>query len=125
MTLTAKQEAFAQALASGATQADAYRSCYKVGTMKPETIWPAASRIASDCKVAARVAELKGALEAKGLWTREQSVTTLAEIAGDGRAMEKIAAIKELNAMHGFAEPAKLDVRLAVTKIVREIVRSV
>lgn len=58
--LTAKQEAFAQAVASGMNQSDAYRQVYKVraGT-KPESINQAASRVMADIKVTSRVAELR------------------------------------------------------------------
>ena len=38
MALTAKQEVFAQAIADGMTQADAYRTAYDAGNMKAETI---------------------------------------------------------------------------------------
>lgn len=41
MDLTAKQEAFAQAVASGNNQSDAYRIVYKVrqGTKAEENLW--------------------------------------------------------------------------------------
>jgi phage terminase small subunit len=59
MALTAKQEAFAQAVTSGKTQADAYRSAFNAGKMKAETIQQSASRLMADRKVSARVAELR------------------------------------------------------------------
>lgn len=85
--------------------------------MKAEDVWTEASRLVNHPKVAPRIAELKAALTAKGLWSRQQSVDTLSEVAREGRAMEKVAAVKELNSMHGFNEPAKLDVRVAVSRI--------
>lgn len=111
MKLTDKQERFAQAVASGMTQADAYRTAYDAGDMKPETIWKRATELMNNGKVAGRVNELKGAIAAKLLWTREKSVSRLADIADDAeaRANEKVAAIKELNAMHGFNAPAKIE----------------
>jgi hypothetical protein len=58
--LTPKQEAFAQAVASGMSQSDAYRAAYKVrDNTKPETVNQQASRIMADRKVAARVEELR------------------------------------------------------------------
>jgi hypothetical protein len=58
--LTPKQEAFAQAVASGMSQSDAYRAAYKVReSTKPETVNQQASRIMADRKVAARVDELR------------------------------------------------------------------
>lgn len=112
MALTAKQEAFAQAVASGMNQSDAYRSAYDAGNMAAKTVTEKASALAADGKVSARVAELKAALATKALWTREMSVLALADIAQgeEVRANEKVAAIKELNAMHGFNEPVKVQV---------------
>lgn len=110
--LTAKQEAFAQAVASGMTQADAYRRAYDAANMKPATIQNSAYKVMLYDDVSARVAELRNALASKALWTREKSVQALANIADDteGRASDKTAAIKELNAMHGFNAPTKLEV---------------
>lgn len=111
MSLTAKQEAFAQAIADGMNQSDAYRSAYSAGKMKPEAIHVNASKMMADAKVALRVAELREALATKALWTREDSVQALKNIAdgGEARANEIVSAIKELNAMHGFNAPTKID----------------
>ena len=120
MKLTAQQEKFAQALADGMTQADAYRTAYNASKMQDSTIYEKASRMLKEGKISARVASLKEALATKALWTREKSVRGLANIAdGDeARAAEIIAAIKELNSMHGFNAPAKLDVTgTTVTRI--------
>ena len=57
--LTPKQESFAQAVASGKTQADAYRASFNASKMKASTIQESASRLMADCKVSARVAELR------------------------------------------------------------------
>ena len=118
MKLTAKQEKFAQCIAGGMNQSDAYRSAYSAGAMKAETVQQAASRAMTDSKVSARVATLRASLESKGLWTREKSVTALAGIVDDGeaKANEIVAAIKELNSMHGFNAPTKHEVtgRVAV-----------
>lgn len=111
MAMTPKQERFAQAIADGMTQADAYRHAYDAGGMKDSSIHVNASKLLSDTKVAQRVKELKAKVAEKALWTREKSVLALAEIAEgiDARANEKVAAIKELNAMHGFNEPIKVE----------------
>ena len=67
--LTPKQEAFAIAVASGMTQADAYREAFNVKpTTKPETIQNNASRLMKDTEVSARVEELKKPIiEAAGI----------------------------------------------------------
>lgn len=70
--LTGKQENFAQAVASGMNQSDAYRASYKVrpGT-KLESINVNASKIMSDAKVAQRVAELRATVAKKACITLE------------------------------------------------------
>lgn len=112
--LTAKQEKFAQCIADGMTQADAYRTAFNAEKMKPETIYVKASQVMADGKVTVRVSELKAALANKALWTREDSVRALEtamRIAEDkDNAAGLVAAVKELNAMHGFNEPIKHEV---------------
>lgn len=110
MALTAKQEAFAQCVANGMTQSDAYRSAYDVSeTILAKTVTEEASRLMSDPNVSARVAELKDILAMQQLWTRQEAVTTLKEIVGDqeSKANEKTAAVKELNSMLGFNSTQK------------------
>lgn len=127
MKLTAKQEAFAQAIASGMTQADAYRTAYNATKMLPESIWSKASEVMADVKVSSRVSELKAATASKALWTRERSVLALASIAdsSEAKANEITAAIKELNLMHGFNAPTKIELEGAIIhRIERHIVNA-
>ena len=57
--LTAKQEAFAQAVSDGMTLSDAYRKAYDAENMKDSTIWSKASELMkTDGKVAVRVLAL-------------------------------------------------------------------
>ena len=109
MPLTAKQEKFAQSIADGMNQSDAYRSAYNADKMKSDSINVNASKLCADAKVALRVAELKAALESKSLWSREDSVHALRSIVigSDVKPNEIVAAIKELNAMHGYQAPIK------------------
>lgn len=105
MALTAKQEAFAQCVANGMTQSDAYRSAYDVSPdTKAKSVTELASTLMADVNVSSRVAELKDILAMQQLWTREEAVNTLKEIVGhqESKANEKTAAIKELNSMLGF-----------------------
>lgn len=118
MKLTAQQEKFCQCIADGMTQADAYRASYKAGKMTDEAIYVKASELASNGKVAVRLKELKDALASKQLWTREQSVAQLVKELGGDRASDRINAVKELNNMHGFNAPTKLDIRGAVSVVV-------
>jgi hypothetical protein len=124
--LTAKQEAFAQAIADGLGQADAYRVAYDAEGMADSTIYPKASRMLNEGKVRARVDELKAMVVEKQLWTREMSVKGLIQayrIAQDAKTSTGMtAAVKELNVMHGFNEPTKLSITgNMVTRIVREV----
>lgn len=111
--LTPKQEAFAQAIADGLNQAEAYRHAYHVNPkIKPETVYKRASELMADGKIAGRVLALREALAACGLWQREQSVLVLRDIAiGDGPASARIQAVRELNLMHGYHQPERLEVR--------------
>lgn len=116
MALTAKQEAFAQAVAGGMTQADAYRASYDCQNSSDQVIHNEASLLMQSREVSVRVGELKDAIACASIWTRLDSVQTLAEIAqgSEARANEKVSAIKELNAMHGFNAPTKLEVGITV-----------
>lgn len=60
MALTPKQERFAQLVAEGKTQADAYRGAFDTKpTTKPETVQANASRLMADSNISARVDELR------------------------------------------------------------------
>lgn len=114
MSLTPKREKFAQSIADGMTQADAYRTAFSVNpSSKPETVQANASRLMADSMVAARVAELRASLSEKALWSREDSVRTLAEIAlkqGEhAKDSDRVAAVKALNSMHGWDAAQKID----------------
>ena len=62
--LTIKQEAFAQAyVENGGNASAAYRAAYDASEMADKTVWEASSRLLSECKVAARVKELRAAIE--------------------------------------------------------------
>jgi phage terminase small subunit len=123
MALTAKQENFAQAVAGGMTQADAYRSAYDCENSTDQVVWNEASLVMQNRDVAIRVKELKDAIAMAAIWTRLDSVQALADIARgeEVRANEKVAAIKELNSMHGFNEPTNVNINAKVaTRITLE-----
>lgn len=68
MSLTSQQEAFAQAVASGKSQSDAYRSAYpKSLKWKPDTVWQSASRLMACDKVSARVEVLRKMITDTGI----------------------------------------------------------
>lgn len=59
MGLTDKQEKFAQGIAKGLTQADAYREAYDCEDMKDEVIYVEACKLMNNPKISIRVKELK------------------------------------------------------------------
>jgi len=100
--LTVKQEKFAQELAKGATQSDAYRIAYGAENQKPETIWTEASKLASHPMVSQRVMMLLAEQERAMLKDRVKLQThvlsgLLAESQREeSRASERIAALVAL-----------------------------
>lgn len=122
--LTAKQEAFAQAIADGLGQADAYRMAYNAEGMKDSSVYPQASKLMKNPKVATRIGELKTQVADKQLWTREMSVKGLISayrIALEAKTSTGMtAAVKELNIMHGYNEPTKLSVDMKFKPITDE-----
>jgi hypothetical protein len=125
--LRSQQEAFAQAVASGSNQSDAYRKAYpKSLKWKPEAVHVKASELAANEKVAVRIKSLRDALAERSTWTREQSVKVLAAIAnGAEKDADRVRAVAELNVMHGFREPEEFEHSGAITTIVRQIIEPV
>ena len=91
--LTAKQEKFAQGIAEGMTQADAYRASYSADKMKPETVQQSASRLMADRKVAARVDELKAATLNRHRATVDDLIRELEEARSFAKATLQPAAM--------------------------------
>ena len=121
--LTAKQEAFCQGIADGLGQADAYRAAYDAEGMKDNTIYPHASKLMKNDKVRTRITELRESVQEKQLWSREMSVKALVAAYREGSGSVKVAAVKELNAMHGYNEPAKLNISgNMVNRIQRQVI---
>jgi phage terminase small subunit len=81
MSLTPKREAFAQAVASGKSQADAYRAAYNCSpSAKPKTVQESASRLMADPKVAARVAEIRAPIVERAGITLDGHLKDLMEL---------------------------------------------
>jgi carbonic anhydrase len=109
--LTPKQEKFTQLVADGNTQADAYRGAFGQGNQSDKTIIEKASKQMATDNIRARVAQLKETLSNRELWTREQSVNKLKEAYDIAdRPTDIVAITKELNAMHGYNAPVKMEV---------------
>lgn len=100
--LTAKQEAFAQAIVFGILNdetgkkkhlnaSDCYRAVYNVGeTTKPSSIWTEASKLLSNPKVKQRIDVLKGQMETHALSSslseRDKIIERLWVMADNGQA---------------------------------------
>lgn len=128
--LTAKQEAFARAVADGATQTEAYRKAYDAGGMSAGTIAVKASKLANQDKVRERVAQHRKDLADREIWSRARALTLLVEIAEEARsntserslsggeellryntAAQNVAikAIEQANKMCGYHEPERVE----------------
>ena len=112
MSLTSQQEAFARGVAEGKTQAEAYREAYpKARRWKASSVYSQASRMLENPKVSARVEAIRAELAERSLWSREQSVEALkGVISTPDKASDVVAAVRELNAMHGFNAPEQVEV---------------
>lgn len=61
--MTQKQSKFAECLAEGKSQSDAYRTAYATASNTEQTVWSEASRLAKHPKVASRVDALRAEKE--------------------------------------------------------------
>jgi hypothetical protein len=122
--LRPQQEAFALAVASGKSQAEAYRAAYpKSKAWKDTAVWQQASRLMALPHVSARVAAHRTELAQRSLWAREDSVRSLVEVVRTAdRPSDIVAAVKALNEMHGFNAPQKVEHSGAITSITRRII---
>jgi len=110
MELTLKQEAFCKAYLETGNASEAYRRSYNAGKMTSKTVNETASKLLASPKVATRIDELKAMIVKDFVWSRQDSLQVLSDIARsiDEVATSRIAAVKELNAMHGYNSPSKV-----------------
>jgi hypothetical protein len=127
--LEPRLEIFAQTLAEGKTQADAYRAMIPNTKAKPNSIYATAARIASKAKVRLRVLELQTESKEKFLvsviqkkeWLKqvvERSLQVEEVINRDGEVIgefkfqggDVIRAINELNKMDGDHSAEKKEI---------------
>lgn len=126
MSLTHQQERFAQEVASGKSQAEAYRIAYpKSLKWKPDSVWNKASELMRNVAVSARVEAIKAELAERGLWTREDSARALIGVVkSPDKASDVVAAVKVLNEMNGFEAPKEIKHSGSIEQITRRIVDS-
>lgn len=104
MTLTPKQEKFAQGVASGMTQAAAYREAYPNSTKwKDSTVWSKASVLMSDDKVLARVAELQEEGAKIAVYTLAEHLGRLDDLSRGAESEGKYAEAVKAEELRGKA----------------------
>ena len=79
--LTPKQEAFCNAVASGAKQIDAYRLAYDHEGMSEDAKYVESCKIMSNPRIAQRIAELRAPVIAKAQITLENHIAELQRLA--------------------------------------------
>lgn len=113
-SLTPKREKFAQAVASGMNQSDAYRSAFDAGGMKPATINVKASELMADGKVRGRVDELRApAVEAVGI-TLESHLRDLLALRNLAAKKEQMSAAINAEIARGKAAGVYADERMRI-----------
>lgn len=122
--LTQKQERFANLVVSGESYSDSYRRTYSVKNMTDNAIRVEAHNLAKREIVANHIRKLKKDLEDENLWSRKMSVKALMNAykraEQEGQTGSMVSAIRELNAMHGYNEPAKVDITSGGKSLVKE-----
>ena len=111
--LTSQQEAFAQKVAEGLSQSDAYRFAYpKSKKWTDETLWPRASKLAAEYKVLTRIKELQVKAAQKCAVTVESLVKHLDEVRIMALEDEKPQCAAAVNAIMAQAKLLGLDKQL-------------
>lgn len=110
--LTNLQRGVVLGVVAGKTQRQAY---YDAGgkAKNDEAADASVSRMLSDVNVKAFYDSLMDNVAEKAIWTREDSLRELADIARGGdpeaKTSDRVNAIKAINTMQGFDEPSKID----------------
>ena len=106
MTLTPKQEAFCLALIQSGNATDAYRAAGYSAKMADKTAAEAASRLAKNSKVVARMTELRSVATAEAALTIAGHLADLKELRdlakGEGKFSAAVAAEVARGKVSGF-----------------------
>ena len=116
--LTAKQELFVNKIIEGMSQADAYRAAYSTKKMNDKTIHEAASRLANDSKVSARLAELRGQLTKATIMSAQDRLEWLTGVikAEGHMTADRLRAMDIMNKMTGeYVQKVEANVTNEVT----------
>lgn len=118
--LTEKQEAFAQNIIMGMSQADAYRNAYNTKKMSDKTVWANASRLINNSKVKARVNELRSQVAQKAIMTAEERLKFLSKVINGEECEVAYAQDAEGNQVE-IKQPPSLKTRLNAIDIMNKM----
>lgn len=124
--LTPKQEKFAQEVASGKTQADAYRAAFSCEESKPESIQTLASRMMTRVEVRSRVDELrKPAIDAVAITVQDlirelEEARVIASTGERPQASAMVSATVAKAKLLGLEAPAKVEVSGAMSLLISQ-----
>lgn len=107
--LTPKQELFAQSVASGMTQAEAYRTAFNASKMKAETVIQAASRLMTDSNITARVSALRKPIIEKAGITLKSHLRRLEELSIAAELAEQYSAAIAAEVARGKAAGVNIE----------------
>ena len=110
MAITSQQEKFAQAVASGMNQSDAYRSAYKVReSTKPESVNQNASRLMADINISSRVDELRKPIVLAAQMTLEKHLNDLENLRNMASGVHQYSAAISAEVARGKASGLYVD----------------
>ena len=101
--LSAKQEQFVQNIISGMSLADAYRSAYSTEKMSNKTVHEAASRLAKDGKIIARIEEIREQIADANIMSAKERLVWLSKLikSEEETTADKLRASDQMNKMQG------------------------
>ena len=116
--LTPKQEIFAQKIAEGMSQADAYRSAYACKNMSDNAIYREASLLIDNPKVAQRLKEIRDMNARPSIMTAQKRKEWLTEVINDPEVdiNARLRASDQLNKMEGeYVQKVETELKNAVS----------
>lgn len=109
-SLTSQQETFAQQIAAGLTQSDAYRFAYPASKKRADvTVWVDASKLAANPKVSLRIKELQAKAADLCAISTQSLVDELDNIIKLSLAQERPQCSAAVNAIMSIAKLLGLD----------------
>lgn len=116
--LTPKQELFAQKIAEGMSQADAYRSAYACKNMSDNAIYREASLLVDNPNIAQRLKELRDMAAKPSIMSAQKRKEWLTEVINDPEVdiNARLRASDQLNKMEGeYVQKVETELKNAVS----------